>query len=97
MSFIVRHTDFADITSDLEALSDSADTVVMGTVAEVTWSGIDREEGRTLEFPATLYRVDVQETLKGDAGSSIYVYRTDPEFFPDQPLSKLKVGEVAAL
>ena len=97
VSFTVRHTDFIGITSDLEALTDTADTVVMGTVAEVTWSGTDRAVGRRLEFPATLYKVDVQEALKGEVGSSIYVYRTDPEFFPDQPLSKLKVGDVVVL
>ena len=99
VAFTVRHTDFVDIASDLDALTDLADTIVMGTVGEVTWSGIDRGDGteRRLEFPATLYKVNVQEALKGQVDDSIYVYRTDPEFFPDQPLTKLKLEELVVL
>ena len=97
ITFEVRHTDFAEITGDLNVLSESADAVVMGRVTEVTWSGIDRADDRSVEVPATLYKVDVQEAMKGQVGSSIYVYRTDPEFFPDQPLTKLTVGELVVL
>lgn len=50
-------------------------------------------------FPTayTLYRLDVWETLKGDAPDSIYVFRTDPSEFPDHPLTELAVNETVAL
>ena len=94
----VRTTDFVDITSDLDSLTASADTVVMGTVDEVAQTGVDSgKEGRSRPMAYTLYKLGVEEALKGDVSGSIYVYQTDPAVFPDQPLTNLTVGDLVVL
>ena len=98
VAFVVRHTDFVDITSDLDSLTASADTVVMGTVDEVAQTGVDSgKEGRSRPMAYTLYKLGVEEALKGDVSGSIYVYQTDPAVFPDQPLTNLTVGDLVVL
>ena len=95
---VVRELDFPHMTSSIEQLSEFADVVVIGTVAEVVATGTDRgqnNEGPPIAY--TLYKLDVWEALKGDVPDSIYVFRIDPSEFPNDPLTELAVDETVAL
>ena len=90
--------------SSVVGLSDDADVVVMGTVKGVAETGIDRgsEDGKGapgngIPVPYTVYSVEVMETLKGEVNEKIYVVRTDPEFFPDEALTRLRRDETVIL
>ena len=95
---VVREASFIDIFSELEPLTAKADVVVIGTVTKIAESGLDRgRDGDGHPIPYTIYEFEVQERVKGAPDSTIYVYRTDPSYLPNEPLTKLNVGETLAL
>ena len=95
---LVREVDFVDITSDLDSLTRSADVVVMGTVEEIVQSGHDRgKEGTGRPMAYTLYKLSVQEELKGDVASDIYVYQTNPGVFPEEAVTRWTEGDLLVL
>ncbi len=89
----------------LEALSGSADAVILGEVKGAVHSAITFGSDGTggIGVPYTVYEVEIHETLKGDASGTIYVDRTDPSFLGDAPgvaeypLTTLGVGETVIL
>ena len=85
--------------SSVDEMSDDADVVVVGTVNGVAETGMDR--GRDGSFitpiPYTLYSVKVLEVLKGDVGSTIYVFRNNPEDFHGAPLTRLMKNETVVM
>lgn len=90
--------------SSVSGLSDDADVVVIGTVKGVAERGIDQgsEDGKGapgngIPIPYTVYSVEVMEALKGEVEEEIYVFRTDPEFFPDEALTRLRDDETVIL
>ena len=95
---LIQHAHFSFIASSIEELTAEADAIVIGTVSEVTANGTDKGEDSTgLGFAFTLYKFDVSETLKGEVGDSIYIYRPNPGEFPDMPLTTLAVDDALVL
>ena len=90
--------------STLDGLTGAADTVVAGTVKNLTASVVSGgKEGDGGRYPYDIYEFEVQETLKGDASGTIYIVRTAPSFltnaagFSEYPLTVLSAGETVIL
>ena len=95
---VVQSAHFSFIASSIEELTAEADAIVIGTVSEVAATGVDRGHDSTgLPMEYTVYKLDVAETLKGEVGDSIYVFRYDPGVFMDMPLTALNVDDTLAL
>ncbi len=77
--------------SSVGELSDDSDAVVIGTVKGIAQTGIDAK------IPYTVYAVDVLTELKGEVDAVIYVFRSDPEPYPQASLTRLAEGETLAL
>ena len=95
---LIQDAHFSFIASSIDELTAEADVIVRGTVSEVTANGTDKGEDSTgLGFAFTLYKFDVSETLKGEVGDSIYIYRPNPGEFPDMPLTTFAVDDALVL
>ena len=86
------------VYSSIADLAPQADAIVVGTVNDVAAKGVSRgAEGDGIPVPFTLYEFEVTETLKGQAKGLIYVFRSDPDVFPGESLTKLREGQSLTL
>lgn len=65
----------------IEAMTSDSDAVVMGTVKGITNHLVDygKDNNLTEGIPGVIYEVKVNDTLKGDVDTTIFVLRIDTE------------------
>ena len=86
------------VYSSIGDLAPQSDAIVVGTVNDVAAKGVSRgAEGDGIPIPFTLYEFEVTETLKGQTKGLIYVFRSDPDVFPGESLTKLRAGQALTL
>lgn len=88
----------ARLYNSVESLSEISDVVIIGQVVGVVSRQADTGvDGLAEPIPSTWYRIEVQETLKGDATGTITVVRTDPGHFLDVNLTTFRSNESVLL
>ena len=89
---------FNPMYDSVEGLSAASDVVVLGNVTRLAGEEVDYgASGEDRGYAVIFHELDVQEVLKGRAGSTIIVARGDPDQTTNEPLTALNVGETVVL